>query len=274
VILEKGCFYVQCGIKDTFEILQNKISKKSEAKCLLYIKNEEKVGFETKYIKYSLRDDYTVSEDERIKKKWDDEIVFCAVDKNHLFKLKIMLLNTFGYILDFFTMDVVCGKTFESLKNEIRPYFRIDFGFSRDDQQPVDLKEELGLLFVNEKKIFIVHSPCVIALVKLVGFPEEERKRIKSCFEYIHYEDEYLGDHPEETVDMHAVDDDTIYDFKLSFCEKYSIKEENIYLFYEYERIDTNEIQSKTLKEMNMCPCRYKFDKVSIDCVWKEKEKL
>jgi hypothetical protein len=39
---------------------------------------------------------------------------------------------------------------------------------------------------------------------------------------------------------MYGLYDDTINTFKLSFCEKYSIKPENINLFYENERIDTN----------------------------------
>jgi hypothetical protein len=110
----------------------------------------------------------------------------------------------------------------------------------------------LGLLFVNGGKVRLIHPPCVIALIKLVNFPEEERKRIKSCFDYIFHKDYYFGDCPEETVEMHELVDDTIDTFKSSFCEKYSIKQENINLFYENKIIDTEETKSKILKEMGM----------------------
>jgi hypothetical protein len=51
---------------------------------------------------------------------------------------------------------------------------------------------------------------------------------------------------------MHGLVNDTIDTLKSSFCERHSIKHENINLFYEGKIIDIEEIKSKILKEMGM----------------------
>jgi hypothetical protein len=133
---------------------------------------------------------------------------------------------------------------------------------------------ELGFLFVNGGNLKLIHPQCVFALIKLVNFPEEERKRIKSCFKNIVHKDDYFGDCFEVTVDMHGIVDDTIDTFKSSFCQKYSIKQENIKLFYENKIIDTEETKSKTLKEMGMKLYEYfEGNKENVNCVWKGNDK-
>jgi hypothetical protein len=67
----------------------------------------------------------------------------------------------------------------------------------------------------------IFSQDVIFILVKLVNFPEEEEKRMKLHFEYLVYEDGYLGACPEETVDMYELVNNTIDTFKLSFCKKY-----------------------------------------------------
>jgi hypothetical protein len=137
VIGKRECFYIRCEITDTFKILQNKISrkyKKNESKYLLYRKEDKY----SKYIKYSLKDDDIIKEDELSKKQWDDGIVLRLVDKDHPFELEISPISeNCLHFSNVFTINVICSETVGSLKNKIQLYFRVPIIFSENS---VELK--------------------------------------------------------------------------------------------------------------------------------------
>jgi hypothetical protein len=225
---ERDIYYIRINIKETKKSMIQKIIKKGgieKSNLILFVRIRIDKYEDTYFTIFNLStDDNTLIYDNiYFRNHWKDGIVVCALKKDHPFELTVLIKekDKEGWDRDEIEMKVVCGETVGSLKTRILQEYhgkvtkwRVSFSFSIDDEM------FLGVLFLERVfDLFLENFTKAITIsVRLVNFPEEERKR--------------LGLKEGDTVNRQALPKDDIYVFERAFCVKYRIEKENINFFF------------------------------------------